>query len=346
MPVTFTCVSGWRWPWRLWYPVLFLNLWIRIFGPLVWATTSPVTATLASTAASVTRSSPSTRSTAGRVTASPAAPASFSTSITSPSATLYCLPPVLTIAYIGRGLPETYAAITAAWRMVLARPGSYTDAEHGAWKKRRRQAYFIRRADPNPGSPSAASLVQGSRDRRHLLGVDLRDVALERLDLLAHLGQSGLQRLVVGELGHPGQRGREARHIPVDLLLGLGLGRRALTGGVDLHLEIGDEGLPEAGGGARGLVADRLGVAGQRLVGRGGHRRIHRSRGRCDHRGAAARIRGGAGGGRVAAVGVGAAGDQQRDKKQGREASHGDVSSGERIDPRRVADVDGGERLG
>jgi len=27
--------------------------------------------------------------------------------------------------------------------MVLARPGIYTDAEHGAWKKRRRQAYFI-----------------------------------------------------------------------------------------------------------------------------------------------------------------------------------------------------------
>src|SRR5204862_4481741 len=104
MPVTLTWVSGWRCSWRLWYPVLFLNLWIRIFGPLVWATTSPVTATLASTAASVTRSSPSTRSTAESDTASPGEATSFSTSITSPSATLYCLPPVLTIAYIGRGL--------------------------------------------------------------------------------------------------------------------------------------------------------------------------------------------------------------------------------------------------
>src|SRR6266511_1786565 len=77
---------------------------MRIFGPLVCATTSPVTEILASSAASVTRSAPSTTSTADSDTASPGAPASFSTSITSPSATLYCLPPVLTIAYIGRGL--------------------------------------------------------------------------------------------------------------------------------------------------------------------------------------------------------------------------------------------------
>src|ERR671927_1049625 len=109
MPVTFTRVSGWRCPWRLWYPVLFLNLWIRIFGPLVCSAISPDTATLASLAASVTRSSPSTRSTAASVTASPGSPTSFSTSITSPSATLYCLPPVLTIAYIGRGLPVVKA---------------------------------------------------------------------------------------------------------------------------------------------------------------------------------------------------------------------------------------------
>src|SRR5439155_14320121 len=111
MPVTLTWVSGWRCPWRLWYRVLFLNLWIRILGPLVCATTSPVTATLARLAASVTRSVPSTTRTADSETASPGAPASFSTSITSPWATLYCLPPVLTIAYIGRGL------LSCCWRM-------------------------------------------------------------------------------------------------------------------------------------------------------------------------------------------------------------------------------------
>jgi hypothetical protein len=38
---------------------------------------------------------PSTRRTAGRVTAAPGSPSSFSISMTSPSATLYCLPPVL-----------------------------------------------------------------------------------------------------------------------------------------------------------------------------------------------------------------------------------------------------------
>src|SRR5919112_3016492 len=69
------------------------------FGPLVWATTSPVTVTPASALASLVTSVPSTTSRAGRLTLAPASPASFSTSTTSPTATLYCLPPVLTIAY-------------------------------------------------------------------------------------------------------------------------------------------------------------------------------------------------------------------------------------------------------
>src|SRR5664279_1700462 len=73
---------------------------MTIFGPLVWATTSPETVTLARVATSVVIFGPSTRRTAGRVTAAPGSPSSFSISMTSPSATLYCLPPVLTIAYI------------------------------------------------------------------------------------------------------------------------------------------------------------------------------------------------------------------------------------------------------
>src|SRR5579875_2661471 len=73
---------------------------MRIFGPLVWATTSAVTATDASASASWVTESPSTSRTAGRRTSAPGAASSFSTSITSPSATLYCLPPVLTKAYM------------------------------------------------------------------------------------------------------------------------------------------------------------------------------------------------------------------------------------------------------
>src|SRR5919112_5905956 len=69
------------------------------FGPLVWATTSPVTVTPASALASLVTSVPSTTRSAGRLTLAPASPATFSTSTTSPTATLYCLPPVLTMAY-------------------------------------------------------------------------------------------------------------------------------------------------------------------------------------------------------------------------------------------------------
>src|SRR5664279_548275 len=73
---------------------------MTILGPLVWASTSPATVTVASAPTSVVIVEPSTSRTAGRVTAAPGSPSSFSISMTSPSATLYCLPPVLTIAYI------------------------------------------------------------------------------------------------------------------------------------------------------------------------------------------------------------------------------------------------------
>src|SRR5688572_1508457 len=84
---------------RFLYPVLFLYFMMLSLTPLVWATTSPVTVKPARAFASLVTSVPSTTSSAGRVTAAPAAPVSFSTSRTSPTATLYCLPPVLTMAY-------------------------------------------------------------------------------------------------------------------------------------------------------------------------------------------------------------------------------------------------------
>src|ERR1041384_2172475 len=83
---------------------------MRIFGPFVWPTTLPSTDTLASLARSVVTSAAATRS-AGNESSAPGSPASFSTSTMSPTATLYCLPPVLTIAYIGTEL-SCYSMVT------------------------------------------------------------------------------------------------------------------------------------------------------------------------------------------------------------------------------------------
>src|SRR5690606_34999505 len=47
MPVIFTRVRSSRWPWRLRYPVLFLNLRMVIFGPRSSRTISAVTLTFA-----------------------------------------------------------------------------------------------------------------------------------------------------------------------------------------------------------------------------------------------------------------------------------------------------------
>src|SRR5690348_7293295 len=72
---------------------------MRIFGPLPCSTISPVTVTLASASASVVTVSPSTRRMAGRLTVSPASPASRLTVNRSPTATLCWLPPAFTTAY-------------------------------------------------------------------------------------------------------------------------------------------------------------------------------------------------------------------------------------------------------
>src|SRR5579875_2327471 len=77
---------------------------MRILGPLPCATTSAVIFAAASLPASCVIAPSSTSSTADSATCSPGAASSFSTSMTSPSATLYCLPPVLTMAYIGGSL--------------------------------------------------------------------------------------------------------------------------------------------------------------------------------------------------------------------------------------------------
>src|ERR1700710_1014771 len=71
---------------------------ILIFGPLASPRIEPVIETFARSSAEERTVDPSTTSTGWRSTESPS---TSSTSTTSPTATLYCLPPVFTIAYIG-----------------------------------------------------------------------------------------------------------------------------------------------------------------------------------------------------------------------------------------------------
>src|SRR4051794_19144529 len=85
---------------------------MRILGPLVCSSTSRVTATFSRSLAALVTFAPSTTRATGSETSAPGSPSSFSTLTTSPTATLYCLPPVLTIAYVaivpllsGRALP-------------------------------------------------------------------------------------------------------------------------------------------------------------------------------------------------------------------------------------------------
>src|ERR671917_1290900 len=73
---------------------------MRIFGPLVCSTTLADTVAAASASAAVVTSPPSASSTGTSEISSPTAPSTFSTVTTSSTATLYCLPPVLTIAYM------------------------------------------------------------------------------------------------------------------------------------------------------------------------------------------------------------------------------------------------------
>src|SRR6478672_534303 len=142
---------------------------MTIFGPLVCATTSPDTVTSASASAAEVTDGPSTSSTAGRVTAAPGSPAIFSTSMTSPSATLYCLPPVLTIAYIRRAfLPHV---VPCRVRPRERRPdsgltfgssllgrGNQGSTKHAAAQRADRPAYAARSAGANREQPGRAGL--------------------------------------------------------------------------------------------------------------------------------------------------------------------------------------------
>src|SRR5882757_10026647 len=104
---------------------------MRILGPLVCSTTLPVTDTLLSASASAVTSAPSTTSSAGKLTSVPGSPSIFSTWTTSPTATLYCFPPVLTIAYIGTEV-SCYSTMTGATRAPLTDESLIRTAEPGS----------------------------------------------------------------------------------------------------------------------------------------------------------------------------------------------------------------------
>src|SRR6185312_6146069 len=95
---------------------------MRIFGPLVCSTTVADTVADARASAALVRSSPSTRSTGTSEISSPGLPTIFSTVTTSSTATLYCLPPVLTIAYMDALLQSSGDVVRVPWVGPMSRP--------------------------------------------------------------------------------------------------------------------------------------------------------------------------------------------------------------------------------
>src|SRR4051794_28466755 len=100
-----------------------------IFGPLAAPSTSPVTEAELSASAPVVTFSPSTSMTTGRLTESPTSWATLSISMTSPTATFCCWPPLRTIAYTADSLSSSDYEFT---RVVSARSPRSTALRAGA----------------------------------------------------------------------------------------------------------------------------------------------------------------------------------------------------------------------
>src|SRR5689334_11205144 len=124
---------------------------MRILGPLVCSSTSAVTATFSRSLAAVVTFAPSTTSATGSETESPASSSSFSTLTMSPTATLYCLPPVLTIAYVG-----FLAAIVLVHPLLRLRARATRGLRARVWG-----AGFLSPAGHRLGLPSLQTTVQG-----------------------------------------------------------------------------------------------------------------------------------------------------------------------------------------
>src|SRR4051794_19989348 len=95
---------------------------MMIFGPLVAPTTSTVTLAWPSASAPAVTLSPSTSITTGRLTVSPTAWATLSISMTSPTATFCCWPPLRTIAYTADSLSSSDCCLALVRRGTLTRP--------------------------------------------------------------------------------------------------------------------------------------------------------------------------------------------------------------------------------
>ncbi len=178
----------------------------------------------------------------GQRDAGPGASPSFSTSTTSPTATLYCLPPVLTMAYTGEFTPGTAAGWYRILRVELVTCGARGRALEGSDRARRGRDHTTLPA-PTAGcgppcrAPYGPACGAGSRadacDRRQAGGPAGRLAARRRRRGAA----AGLRLRVLGLRLHRGVR-----------LLGRRLVRRRA-------------GRPPAG-------PPRAGRSGRRLVGR------------------------------------------------------------------------------
>src|SRR5918999_4798565 len=121
---------------------------MSILGPLASPSTSAVTETLASLAASVVTVSPSTSKTAGSCTVAPGSSVSRLTLSTSPTATLCWSPPLRTIAYT--------ADPSIGFPRVLRHPPEEESGQHEIVPTHKRTEYPP--SDPNrlPGPPQPA----------------------------------------------------------------------------------------------------------------------------------------------------------------------------------------------
>src|SRR5690242_7328670 len=88
---------------------------MSIFGPLVAPRTSTVTDAFCSASAPAVTLSPSTSITTGRLTDSPTSWAILSISMTSPTATFCCWPPLRTIAYTADSLSSPDDEVGTGW---------------------------------------------------------------------------------------------------------------------------------------------------------------------------------------------------------------------------------------
>src|SRR3954447_19330267 len=258
---------------------------MRIFGPLPWPTISPVTVTLARSAAALVTVSPSTSRIAGRVTVSPASPARRLTVNRSPTATLCWLPPAFTTAYTTDSSFASFVVQLRVPRTIRFGAGCWTDRTRLRGGTRRCAAGAVQPDQRTRGAPTG-STGSGDRWARRAAGraaaprarhrVDLRDQVLG-LGLGGH--RDGLARELgrVHDLGDLGDglvaRGRLLGRDGVGADLD---GRLVLEGGGEDGDVLGHPVLPRLPAVAPAAVAsaaagthDLAVLVGRRAVGRG-----------------------------------------------------------------------------